>query len=55
MQTIESQMSELRLTGMKKSWQAVLNTRRQHELSLLEGLELLLDAELGVIEGLEDY
>ena len=46
MQTIESQMSELRLTGMKKSWQAVLNTRRQHELSLLEGLELLLDAEL---------
>ena len=46
MQTIESQLSQLRLNGMKKSWQALVDTRRQHELNLAEGIEMLLDAEL---------
>ena len=46
MQTIESQLSELRLNGMKKSWQAIVETRRQHDLNLVEGIEILLDAEL---------
>ena len=30
---------------MSRSWQVLLETRRQHELSLSEGLELLLQAE----------
>jgi len=30
---------------MSRTWQALLETRRQHELSLSEGLELLLQAE----------
>lgn len=42
---IETQLSRLRLHGMSRSWQALLETRRQHELSLPEGLELLLQAE----------
>jgi len=46
MKQIESQLSELRLHGMSRSWSALLETRRHHELSLSEGLELLLQAEL---------
>jgi len=42
---IESQLSRLRLHGMSRSWQALLETRRQNELTLSEGLELLLQAE----------
>ncbi|MBT3422082.1 MAG: ATP-binding protein [Bacteroidetes bacterium] len=42
---IESQLSRLRLHGMNRSWQALLETKRQHELTLSEGLELLLQAE----------
>lgn len=42
---IESQLSRLRLHGMGRTWQVLLETRRQHELSLSEGLELLLQAE----------
>ena len=45
MMQIESQLSRLRLHGMSRTWQALLETRRQHELSLCEGLELLLQAE----------
>lgn len=45
MTQIETQLGRLRLTGMKKSWQALLETRRVHELSFSEGLELLLQAE----------
>jgi DNA replication protein DnaC len=45
MMQIESQLSRLRLHGMSRTWQALLETRRQHELSLSEGLELLLQAE----------
>jgi DNA replication protein DnaC len=45
MMQIESQLSRLRLHGMNRSWQALLETRRQNELTLSEGLELLLQAE----------
>jgi DNA replication protein DnaC len=45
MMQIESQLIHLRLHGMSRTWQALTETRRQHELSLSEGLELLLQAE----------
>jgi len=45
MMQIESQLSRLRLHGMGRSWQALLETRRQNELTLIEGLELLLQGE----------
>jgi DNA replication protein DnaC len=45
MMQIESQLTRLRLHGMSRTWQALLETRRQHELSLGEGLEILLQAE----------
>lgn len=46
MTQIESQLTHLRLHGMGRHWQALLETRRHHELSLSEGLELLLQAEV---------
>jgi len=45
MMQIESQLSRLRLHGMSRTWKALLETRRQNELTLSEGLELLLQAE----------
>lgn len=42
---IETQFKELRLHGMSRSWQILQETRRHHELTLAEGLELLLGAE----------
>ena len=45
MMQIESQLSRLRLHGMSRTWQALQETRQQHELSLTEGLEMLLQAE----------
>jgi len=45
MKQIESQLNHLRLHGMSRSWQALLETRRHHELTLTEGLELLLQSE----------
>lgn len=42
---IETQFDQLRLHGMGRSWKALLETRRQSELSLEEGLEILLQAE----------
>ena len=45
MKQIESQLTTLRLHGMAQSWTALLETRKHHELSLSEGLELLLQAE----------
>lgn len=42
---IESQFTVLRLHGMHRSWQALTETRRHLELSLSDGLELLLGAE----------
>jgi DNA replication protein DnaC len=45
MKQIESQLNHLRLHGMSRTWQALLETRRHNELTLSEGLELLLQAE----------
>jgi len=42
---IETQLSQLRLNGMNHSWKAMHETRRHNELSLQEGLEILLQAE----------
>lgn len=42
---IEEQLKQLRLNGMSQSWQAMQETRRHHELTLSEGLEILLQAE----------
>lgn len=45
MMHIETQLNHLRLKGMSRTWQALLETRRAHELTFSEGLELLLQAE----------
>jgi len=45
MTKIENQIKELRLLGMATSWNALLETKQQHELSLSEGLEILLQGE----------
>lgn len=45
MNQLETQMKSLRLAGMAQSWNAMVETRRHHELSLAEGLEILLQAE----------
>jgi len=45
MNQIETQMNKLRLLGMVKSWTALQETRKLHELSLTDGMELLLQAE----------
>lgn len=42
---IETQLRQLRLHGMGRSWQALMETRRHHELSFTEGIEMLLQAE----------
>jgi len=46
MNNIENQLTELRLHGVKSSWKALTETKRLNELSLPEGLELLLQAEI---------
>jgi len=46
MNSIENQLSQLRLHGFKSSWNALEETKSLHELSLLEGLEILLQAEI---------
>lgn len=45
MRQIESQFNELRLSGMSRSWQALVESQGLHELSLTEGLKILLQAE----------
>lgn len=45
MNQLENQMTKLKLHGMIKTWAALQETRKLHELSLLDGLELLLQAE----------
>ena len=42
---IETQLKQLRLHGMNRSWQALTETRRLHELTFTEGMEVLLQAE----------
>ena len=46
MNSIENQLSQLRLHGFKSSWNALEETKSLHELSLVEGLEILLQAEI---------
>jgi hypothetical protein len=45
MMQIETQLGQLRLHGMNQSWKAMAETRQHNELSLTEGLEILLQAE----------
>lgn len=42
---IETQLRQLRLHGMSRSWMALMETRKHHELSFAEGMEVLLQAE----------
>jgi DNA replication protein DnaC len=42
---IETQLKQLRLHGMGRSWQALMETRKHHELSFNEDMEMLLQAE----------
>lgn len=46
MMQIETQLGQLRLHGMTRNWKAMLETRRHSELSLEEGLEILLQSEI---------
>lgn len=45
MTNIEDRMKQLRLHGMSSRWDALMETRQHHDLSLGEGLEILLQAE----------
>lgn len=45
MTQITSQFNELRLRGMKRSWETLVETRQHNDLSLSEGLQMLLQAE----------
>ncbi len=45
MTEIETKLKELRLKGMLQSWEAMMETRRIHELSFHDGMEILLQAE----------
>jgi len=47
MEKLQQQFKTLRLLGMDRCWQSLLETRSHHELSLSEGLEILLQAEEG--------
>ncbi|HAH54599.1 MAG TPA: ATP-binding protein [Flavobacterium sp.] len=42
---IESHLTQLRLSGMSRRWQSLQETRSINELSLIDGLEILLQAE----------
>lgn len=42
---IQTQLGHLRLHGMGQSWKAMTETRQHQELTLEEGLEILLQAE----------
>ena len=45
MTNIENHLKQLRLQGISNRWNALMETRQHHELSLSEGLEILLQAE----------
>ena len=45
MTSIENHLTQLRLMGMSSRWDAFMETRQHHELSLSEGLEILLQSE----------
>ena len=46
MNNIENQLTQLRLHGMKSRWNAFQETKSLSELTLVEGLEILLQAEI---------
>jgi DNA replication protein DnaC len=46
MDNLENQLVQLRLHGFKSSWKALCETRRVNDLTLTEGLEILLQAEI---------
>lgn len=45
MTQIESKLTQLRLKGMLRTWEALSETRRIQELSFSDGMEMLLQAE----------
>src|SRR5690606_33130611 len=45
MNTIEKQLTDLRLHGMYSRWKAMVETREHHKLSFHDGLEVLLQSE----------
>jgi DNA replication protein DnaC len=45
MNQLATQMKTLRLAGMAERWSTMVETRMHHEVSLAEGLEMLLQAE----------
>jgi len=46
MNQLETTLKQLRLTGMSACWQALTETRKHNDLTLIEGLQLLLQSEL---------
>jgi len=42
---VETKLKQLKLRGMHRSWQALSETKRLHELSFADGMDLLLQAE----------
>jgi DNA replication protein DnaC len=45
MDTVELKLKQLRLSGMSRIWQSLSETRRLHELSFSDGMQLLLQGE----------
>jgi len=45
MEQVEMQLKQLRLSGMSRIWQSLSETRRLHELSFADGMQLLLQGE----------
>jgi DNA replication protein DnaC len=45
MTQIQTQLTQLRLKGMLRTWEALAETRRIQELSFTDGMEMLLQAE----------
>jgi DNA replication protein DnaC len=46
MTSLETQLKELRLQGMYAHWKSLVETRQHHELTLSEGLDILIQAEV---------
>jgi DNA replication protein DnaC len=42
---IDSKLKQLKLRGMHRSWQSLSETRKLHDLSFTDGMQLLLQAE----------
>jgi DNA replication protein DnaC len=45
MKQIQTKLTQLRLKGMLRTWEALMETRRIQELSFTDGVEMLLQAE----------